>query len=409
MTKHLLNNATLKAIKPTDKDQLIGDGNGLFLLVKPDGKKWWRFVYTFQGKRKALSLGVYPKITLSAARKQAEANREYLANGINPSDLRKQNKLAKAQQDKVDAHAADGPTPLSCFKYVAEKWHSKRMKIGITSFQKNRNPWILEWLAFHMVVGFDSFHIYLHNCTDGMSETLFKLMRHYPLYVNTIGNNELPQLSSYQHSLNCYAPSVDWMAFIDGDEFLFPTQHQDIADALALYEKSDISALAVYSRYYGSSGHLKEPNGLIMENYPRHSSKDFAANKHVKSIVRGGLSAASAKVSVTSSLFCTQNGTFDEKHRPIFHPAMHDLEPSYDFFRINHYATQSYEYFKSVKEPMKTADATENASKLLIQSFHDYDRNECDDGLSYNFLVRLKMKVMELQEVIDNYELFLKI
>lgn len=409
MAKHLLNYATLKAIKPTDKDQLVGDGNGLFLLVKPDGKKWWRFVYTFQGKRKALSLGVYPKITLSAARKQAQANREHLANGINPSELRKQNKLAKAQQDKVDAQAADGPTPLSSFKYVAENWHSKRMKIGITSFQNNRNPWILEWLAFHMVVGFDSFHLYLHNCTDGMSETLLKLMRHYPLYVNTIGNNELPQLSSYQHSLNCYGSSVDWMAFIDGDEFLFPTQHQDIADALALYEKSDLSALAVYSRCYGSNGHVKEPSGLIMENYPRHSSMDFAANKHVKSIVRGGSSAASTQVSVTSSLFCTQNGTFDEKHRPVFHPTLHDLEPSYDFFRINHYATQSYEYFKSVREPMKSAGALENAAKPLIQSFHDYDRNECDDGLSYNFLVRLKMKVMELQEVVDNYELFLKI
>lgn len=409
MAKHLLNNAALKAIKPTDKDQLIGDGNGLFLLVKPDGKKWWRFVYTFQGKRKALSLGVYPKITLSAARKQAEANREHLANGINPSDLRKQNKLDKAQQRNVEAQNADGPTPLNSFKYVAEKWHLKRMKIGITSFQKNRNPWILEWLAFHMLAGFDSFHIYLHDCTDGMSETLLKLMRHYPLYVNTIGKNGLPQLSSYQHSLNCYGPSVDWMAFIDGDEFLFPTQHQDIADALALYDKPDLSALAVYSRYYGSNGHVKEPSGLIMENYPRHSSIDFAANKHVKSIVRGGLSAASTKVSVTSSLFCTQNGTFDEKHRPIFHPAIHDLEPSYDFFRINHYATQSYEYFKSIREPMNTADAAENASKPLIQSFHDYDRNECDDGLSYNFLVRLKMKVMELQEVVDNYELFLKI
>jgi hypothetical protein len=49
-----LNDAALRAIKLSEKDQLISDGEGLFLLVKPDGKKWWRFVYTFQGKRKAL-------------------------------------------------------------------------------------------------------------------------------------------------------------------------------------------------------------------------------------------------------------------------------------------------------------------------------------------------------------------
>lgn len=76
MAKHLLNDVALRAIKPADKDQLISDGEGLFLLVKPDGKKWWRFVYTFQKKRKALSLGVYPQTTLSAARKEAQENRE---------------------------------------------------------------------------------------------------------------------------------------------------------------------------------------------------------------------------------------------------------------------------------------------------------------------------------------------
>jgi len=99
MAKHLLNDAGLRATKPTDKDQLIGDGEGLFLLVKPEGKKWWRFVYTFEGKRKALSLGFYPQVTLSAARKEAQENRENLAHGINPSDLRKQE---CQQQPKTD-------------------------------------------------------------------------------------------------------------------------------------------------------------------------------------------------------------------------------------------------------------------------------------------------------------------
>ena len=136
MAKHLLNDTALRAIKPTDKDQLISDGNGLFLLVKPDGKKWWRFVYTFDGKRKALSLGVYPQTTLSAARKQAEANRENLANGINPSDLRKESKIVKAKQVEAEQRIADGLSPIGSFQCVAEEWYSKKMLIRSESHQK---------------------------------------------------------------------------------------------------------------------------------------------------------------------------------------------------------------------------------------------------------------------------------
>lgn len=136
MAKNLLNDTALRAIKPTDKDQLISDGSGLFLLIKPDGKKWWRFVYTFEGKRKALSLGVYPQTTLSAARKQAEANRESLANGINPSDLRKESKIVKAKQVEAEQRIADGLSPIGSFQCVAEEWYSKKMLIRSESHQK---------------------------------------------------------------------------------------------------------------------------------------------------------------------------------------------------------------------------------------------------------------------------------
>jgi hypothetical protein len=127
MAKHLLNDAALRAIKPTDKDQLISDGEGLFLLVKPDGKKWWRFVYTFQKKRKALSLGVYPQTTLSAARKEAQENRENLAKGINPSDLRKQDKVEKIQEQQKQQRIADGLSVEGSFQFVADEWMAQRM------------------------------------------------------------------------------------------------------------------------------------------------------------------------------------------------------------------------------------------------------------------------------------------
>jgi hypothetical protein len=269
------------------------------------------------------------------------------------------------------------------------------MTIGITSIQKNRNPWILEWLAFHMLMGVDSFYIYAHQCTDGMVDTLLKLSNNYPINVFAIDTNDSPQLAAYQHSWNTHGKTLDWMAFIDGDEFLFPTQSKTISDALSHFEKHILSALGVYWVCYGSNGHMTEPDGLIIENYPRHSSNSFYANRHIKSILRGGQNAELCR----SHLFNTELGTFDEKLRPITHGLMSELEPSYEFFRINHYVTQSYGYFKNTKQNSGQADLPTNSLRP-DDWFFTHDRNECDDGVSYNFLIRLKIKVMELRNAV---------
>lgn len=271
------------------------------------------------------------------------------------------------------------------------------MKLSIASIQRDRNPWIVEWLAFHMVVGFNEFHVYCHKCTDGMDETLRRLGRHYPVHGYTIDVDDRPQLAAYQHAWSTHGARVDWMAFLDGDEFLFPTADPDMASALAPYRDLDLSALGAYWICYGSSGHLHEPAGLVMQNYPRHSRPDFHANRHMKSIVRGG-----AQVKITGShLFATERGTYDERLRLITHPHLQDpaRQPSWDRLRINHYAVQSHEFFVKTKQRMGAADADPHLVRPTSW-FHEHDRNEMDDGVSYGFLIRLKLKVQELQAVL---------
>lgn len=269
------------------------------------------------------------------------------------------------------------------------------MNLAITSIQRNRNPWIIEWLAFHLLVGFNQFYLYAHKCTDGMTETLVRLAQHYPIVIHPLEMDELPQLIAYQHAIERYSPDVDWMAFIDGDEFLFSPQHRQMGDALAQYASLPLSALAVYWICYGSNGHIEEPDGLIMENYPRHSYNGFAVNRHVKSIVKGR-----QPVRVYSShLFDTLNGTFDEQLRPVTQGWMQHLEPAHQIFRINHYAIQSYQYFLDTKRAIGAADG--NPRLIRPQEWYfEHDRNECDDGISYNFLTPLKLKVRELKQCI---------
>src|ERR1043165_8021114 len=72
------------------------DGGGLYLLVNMAGK-YWRLNYRFLGKQKTLALGVYPAVSLSAARKGRDAAREQLAAGIDPSAA-KQDAAKEAQR-----------------------------------------------------------------------------------------------------------------------------------------------------------------------------------------------------------------------------------------------------------------------------------------------------------------------
>jgi hypothetical protein len=60
------------------------------LLVAPNGGRYWRYNYRFNGKQKTLSLGVYPDVPLATARARHEEARRLLAHGIDPPSIKKQ-------------------------------------------------------------------------------------------------------------------------------------------------------------------------------------------------------------------------------------------------------------------------------------------------------------------------------
>jgi hypothetical protein len=63
-----LTDSAIRNAKPKEKNYKLADGGGLYLLITPKGGKWWRLDYRFNGKRKTLSMGVYPDVSLKSAR-----------------------------------------------------------------------------------------------------------------------------------------------------------------------------------------------------------------------------------------------------------------------------------------------------------------------------------------------------
>lgn len=140
MAKHILNDVTIRNAKPEDKDKRLNDGNGLYLLIKPNGAKWWRLDYTVNLKRKTLSLGVYPTISLADARRKADEAKTSAANGIDPSEKRKSDKAiliqAKEQEKRIEA----GLPIINSFEHVCREWldsHAHGVR-GVTLQKKIR-------------------------------------------------------------------------------------------------------------------------------------------------------------------------------------------------------------------------------------------------------------------------------
>lgn len=113
MARKLSDTAVKNAI-PKGKRYKLADSDGLFLLVMPNGSKYWRLKYFFAGKEKTLALGVYPEVSLADARERRTEAKRQIAVGIDPGVAKrhaKQEELLKA---------------TNTFGVIAREWHDKR-------------------------------------------------------------------------------------------------------------------------------------------------------------------------------------------------------------------------------------------------------------------------------------------
>ena len=89
-----LTDVRVRNAKPQAKTYKLSDGGGMYLLITPDGGRYWRLDYRFAGTRRTLALGVYPIITLSAARAGRDEARRLLTHDIDPNAAKKARKRA---------------------------------------------------------------------------------------------------------------------------------------------------------------------------------------------------------------------------------------------------------------------------------------------------------------------------
>jgi len=129
-----LTDTTLRAIKPSEKQQKFFDGHGLFLAVSPSGTKSWRLKYHHAGKEKLLTLGQYPVVSLKEARERTMEAKKTLSAGKDPSIEKKLNKLQQKNS----------------FELVAREWMEKQSHVWSQHYKREVRRY-LEKRAFPFI------------------------------------------------------------------------------------------------------------------------------------------------------------------------------------------------------------------------------------------------------------------
>lgn len=123
--------ASVKRAKPKSKPYKLSDRDGLYLLVQPNDRRFWRMNYRFNGRQKTLAFGKWPDVMLSDARERLAAARQLLVQGIDP--------MEQAKLDKIAASVADANT----FRAVAEEWVEKSKLEGRAPMTIKKYEWQL--------------------------------------------------------------------------------------------------------------------------------------------------------------------------------------------------------------------------------------------------------------------------
>lgn len=135
-----LTDTMLRKLKSDGTPTKLADSEGLYLYLSATGGKLWRMDYRFDGKRKTLSFGAYPTVSLKDARGKRDQAKELLAKDIDPGAHKK---AAKAEAEAIAKEQA------LTFAVVAQEWFDTKKDVYAAS-QIKKKQWLLDLLKEHI-------------------------------------------------------------------------------------------------------------------------------------------------------------------------------------------------------------------------------------------------------------------
>jgi hypothetical protein len=283
----------------------------------------------------------------------------------------------------------------------------KHHHLSICAIVKNEYDYLLEWIAYHQVVGTDHFLIYNNSekDDDGTTKLLNRLKKlrcievvPWPDKPKWVVRNQAynrPQVPAYLDGLKRLRRKSDWVAFIDVDEFIVPMKEPDLPSTLKLYQQ--FGGVGANWLMFGFSGEKTKKNLPVCSRFTRAAAMGCPNHRHVKCIVKPELVRA---IGVHRPVL-KEGLLVDERGNEITNASgIHD-NISYDVIRINHYYTKSHEEWLE-KVNRGRAD---HAEKKTEHGVSEADFNDEDDTFILKFYGATveRMRALASEAKINNY------
>lgn len=243
---------------------------------------------------------------------------------------------------------------------------------------KNEAPYILEWIEYHLLKGFEHFYIYDNESTDNLACILRPYVdKGVVTLVSWCGKNQ--QLKMYKNFIENYRNETKWVAIIDCDEFIV-TKQTELTTFLEDLSGT-CSQLLIPWVYYGSSGYERKTDGLVIERFLNHQvgfCKDY-----VKSIVNP------RRIIGVGIHYSLVFGKSVDENKTIL--KVNKLPNSANKFQVNHYVIKSKEEFIAKRRRGRAfGDPVFDEDFFLKHDFNDVYEPDLMSG--YVKRINLKLK-----------------
>jgi len=205
---------------------------------------------------------------------------------------------------------------------------------------------IKEWAAHHLLIGFNYVYIFDHKSKIPLKEVFNNFDKR--VIIERCELNVPPKFILMNKARNIAAiMKADWFIYLDADEFIiFNNNYMGVKQMLSRYHFAD--SLALNWVMFGTNNHVKEPEGLILENYTK---SDLTLNQHVKTFVRPSQISLAGPTNPHNYNIVNPNRMFaitgESMMNKVFNPSNMSFDKCPAF--IAHYYSQSEETYKERK------------------------------------------------------------
>lgn len=261
-------------------------------------------------------------------------------------------------------------------------------KLAIACISKNEAPYLKEWMEYHLLIGIDRIFFYDNESDDNTFEVLKPYIDKGLIEYQTISGIG-KQLDAYNDALRNHRYDTKYIAFIDMDEYIMPIDSDktvfEIIDSL-INEKTWAGGIGLNWCCYGSSGHKRRPQGLIIENYTHIAKISHSDNAHIKTICNPRL----VKRVVSPHFVQYKLGAFAINETNLSKLWGWFADPrQYKHIRLNHYMVKSEEDFM-IKKSRGLGD---RAGSIDMTYFYKHDFKDEEDKSMFVYVDKLSRRL----------------